>query len=343
MLFFHQNKEGIAHYPIDRHNLFLSYFALRSIMEFLSQYGMFLLKSITVVIACLIIFAGFFALSRKPKPKLEITSLNEHYEHINTLMNKEIHGKKCKHKKKNKKTEQPTLYVIDFHGDIKASQVEQLRDEVTAILCTAKAGDEVLVRLDSPGGIVNTYGLAASQLQRIRDKNISLTVSIDKIAASGGYLMACVANHIIAAPFAIIGSIGVVAQIPNFHRWLKKHDIDVEMLTAGEYKRTLTLFSENTEKGRKKVKEDLEKIHVAFRNYIAMNRNQLDLDKVSTGEHWLAKDALDLNLVDKIATSDEYLIEKISDYKTFKLAIPPKASLVNKLLKPAMRFMHPWG
>lgn len=312
-------------------------------MEFLSQYGLFLLKSITVVIAFLIIFAGFFALSRKPKAKLEITSLNKHYEQLNSLMHKEITGKKAHKKKKNKETDKPTLYVIDFHGDIKASQVEQLREEITAILSVAKSTDEVLVRLDSPGGVVNSYGLAASQLQRIRDKNIPLIVSIDKIAASGGYLMACVANRIIAAPFAIIGSIGVVAQIPNFHRLLKKHDIDVEMLTAGEYKRTLTLFSENTEKGRKKVQEDLEKIHIAFRNYIATNRGQLDMDKISTGEHWLATDAFELNLVDKIATSDEYLIEKMTEYKAFKLAIPLKMSLANKLLKPAMRLMHPWG
>jgi serine protease SohB len=312
-------------------------------MEFLSQYGMFLLKSITIVIACLIVIAGFFSMSRKPKPKLEITSLNEHYDHLNSIMNKEIFGKKLSKKKKNKKEELPTLYVIDFHGDIKASQVEQLRDEVTAILCTAKQGDEVLVRLDSPGGIVNSYGLAASQLQRIRDKNIPLTVSIDKMAASGGYLMACVANRIIAAPFAIIGSIGVVAQIPNIHRWLKKHDIDVELLTAGEYKRTLTIIGENTEKGRKKAQEDLEKIHAAFRNYVAANRAQLDIDQVSTGEHWLAKDAFDLNLVDKLCTSDDYLLEKITNYKAFKLTIPPKSSLANKLLKPAMRFMHPWG
>ncbi|MBI2786653.1 MAG: protease SohB, partial [Legionella longbeachae] len=246
-------------------------------------------------------------------------------------------------KKKNKKEVQPTLYVIDFQGDIKASQVEQLRDEVTAILCTAKPTDEVLVRLDSPGGVVNSYGLAASQLQRIRDKKIPLTVSIDKMAASGGYLMACVANDIIAAPFAIIGSIGVVAQIPNVHRWLKKHDIDVELLTAGEYKRTLTVFGENTEKGRKKTLEDLEKIHTVFRNYLVSNREQLDIDKVSTGEHWLAKDAIELKLVDKLSTSDEYLLEKISHYKAFKLAIPPKTTLANKLLKPAMRFMHPWG
>lgn len=312
-------------------------------MEFLSQYGLFLLKAVTIVIACLVVFAGFFAMSRKPKAKLEISSLNEHYDQINSIMSKEILGKKLPKKKKSKKEEHPTLYVIDFHGDIKASQVEQLRDEVTAILCTTKSGDEVLVRLDSPGGIVNSYGLAASQLQRIRDKNIPLTVSIDKMAASGGYLMACVANQIIAAPFAIIGSIGVVAQMPNFHRWLKKHNIDVELLTAGEYKRTLTLFGENTEKGRKKAQEDLEKIHAAFRNYVAGNREHLDIDKVSTGEHWLAKDALELKLVDKLCTSDDYLIEKMPNYKAFKLTIPPKATLANKLLKPAMRFMHPWG
>ncbi|HHF7374267.1 protease SohB [Legionella bozemanae] len=311
-------------------------------MEFLSQYGMFLLKSVTIVIACLVVVAGFFSMSRKPKPKLEVTSLNKHYDHIISIMNKEVLGKKTPKKKKNKE-EQPTLYVIDFHGDIRASQVEQLRDEVTAILCTAKPRDEVLVRLDSPGGIVNSYGLAASQLQRIRDKNIPLTVSIDKMAASGGYLMACVANQIIAAPFAIIGSIGVVAQIPNFHRWLKKHDIDVELLTAGEYKRTLTLLGENTEKGRKKAQDDLEKIHAAFRNYVAEHREQLNIDQVSTGEHWLAKDAFDLNLVDKLCTSDDYIIEKIARYKTFKLTVPSKTSLANKLLKPAMRFMHPWG
>lgn len=311
-------------------------------MEFLSQYGMFLLKSLTVVIAFLVIFAGFFSMSRKPKPKLEITSLNKHYDHIIRIMNKEVLGKKPPKKSKSKE-DQPILYVIDFHGDIRASQVEQLRDEVTAVLCTAKAGDEVLVRLDSPGGVVNSYGLAASQLQRIRNKNIPLTVSIDKMAASGGYLMACVANQIIAAPFAIIGSIGVVAQIPNFHRWLKKHDIDVELLTAGEYKRTLTLLGENTEKGRKKAQDDLEKIHAAFRNYVAENREQLDIDQVSTGEHWLAKDAFDLKLVDKLCTSDDYLVEKIAHYKAFKLTVPPKASLANKLLKPAMRLMQPWG
>ncbi|RUR15542.1 protease SohB [Legionella sp. km535] len=311
-------------------------------MEFLSEYGMFLLKCVTLVVAFLVLIGGIFSLGRKPKPKLEITSLNEQYEHIQTLMNKEILDKKPGKKKKSKE-KQPTLYVIDFSGDIKASQVEQLREEVTSILCIAKPEDEVLVRLDSPGGAVNGYGLAASQLQRIRDKNIPLTVCIDKVAASGGYLMACVANQIIAAPFAIIGSIGVVAQIPNFHRWLKKNDIDVELLTAGEYKRTLTLFAENTDKGRKKFQKDLEHIHTAFRNYVLANRSQLDMDKVSTGEHWLATDAFELSLVDKLCTSDDYLVEKMARYKAFKITVQPKPTLMNKLLKPAMNLLHPWA
>lgn len=313
-------------------------------MEFLSQYGLFLLKTVTLVIAMLLLIAGIFSVGKKTKPKLEVTSLNEQHEHVHSLMQKEILGKKVEKKKKDKnKKKQPTLYVIDFHGDIKASQVEQLREEVSAILSIAKPEDEVLVRLESPGGSVNGYGLAAAQLQRIRDKNIPLTVSIDKVAASGGYLMACVANSIIAAPFAIIGSIGVVAQIPNFHRWLKKNNVDVELLTAGEYKRTLTLFAENTDKGRKKFQEDLEKIHTAFRDYVLTNRSQLDIDKVSTGEHWLAKDAFDLRLVDKLATSDDYLIGKMQQFKAFKLTTQSKASLINKLIKPVMSLMHPWA
>ncbi len=257
-------------------------------------------------------------------------------------MSKEILGKPLKKAKKTK-TQQPKVYVIDFNGDIKASQVEQLRHEVNAILMIATPNDEVLIRIESPGGAVNGYGLAASQLQRIRDKNIPLTACIDKVAASGGYLMACVAHKIIAAPFAIIGSIGVVAQIPNFHRWLKKNDIDIELLTAGEYKRTLTLLGENTDKDRQKFQEDLEEIHKAFRNYVLANREDLDIDAVATGEHWLAQDALKLHLVDTLQTSDEYIMDKLVSHKLFKLTAHGKESLINKLCKPAMRLLHPWA
>ena len=311
-------------------------------MDFLSQYGMFVLKSLTLVIALLLAVGGVLSLGRAPKPKLTITSLNTVSEETQQLMHKEVLGKKLKKKKKEKDIK-PNLYVIDFNGDIKASQVEQLREEISSILTIATPQDEVVVRLESPGGSVNGYGLAASQLQRIRDKKIPLTICIDKIAASGGYLMACIGNHIIAAPFAIIGSIGVVAQMPNFHRLLKKHDIDVELLTAGEYKRTLTLFAENTDKGRRKFQDDLEKIHLDFKDFVLANRQQLDIDAVSTGEHWLAKDALTLKLVDALQTSDDYLNDKMAEFNEFKISIHAKQTLVAKLLKPAMKLLHPWA
>lgn len=311
-------------------------------MEFITHYALFALESITMVICILLVIGGILLMGRKPKPHLNITSLNDDHALINAQMQKTILNQKPQKKKKNKSI-QPSLYVIDFHGDIKASQVDQFRDEISAILSIATPQDEVVVRIESPGGSVNGYGLAAAQLQRIRDKQIPLTACIDKVAASGGYLMACVANHIVAAPFAIIGSIGVVAQFPNVYRLLKKNNIDVELVTAGEYKRTLTVFGENTDKARQKFQTDLEAIHVAFQNYVLKNRPQLDMTKIATGEHWLATDAFDLRLVDSLKTSDDYLTEKMAAFKVYQITIHAKKSLVSTLLKPAMRLLHPFG
>lgn len=311
-------------------------------MDFLAHYGLFALESFTIVIAILLLVTGIFSISHNPKQKLTITSLNKEFDDVKHLMHKEVLGKRLKKTKKDKNVK-PSLYVLDFIGDIKATQVDQLREEISAILTLATPKDEVVLRLESPGGSVNGYGLAASQLQRLRDKQIPLTICIDKIAASGGYLMACLGHQIIAAPFAIIGSIGVVAQMPNFHRLLKKNDIDVELLTAGEYKRTLTLFGENTDKGRKKFQEDLERIHLNFKDYVLANREQLNIDDVSTGEHWLAKDALTLRLVDSLQTSDDYINDKMSAFNVFNITIHAKQTLIAKILKPTMKLLHPWG
>ena len=185
-----------------------------------------------------------------------------------------------------------------------------------------------MIKIESAGGIINNYGLAASQLLRIRDRNISLTAIVDKIAASGGYLMACVADKIYTAPFAIIGSIGVVAQIPNFHKWLKTHNIDFEQITAGQYKRTLSLFGENTDKGRQKAQEDVNVAHKLFKDFVNKNRPSLDIDKVATGEHWHGSQALELGLVDKLITSDDYLLTSSEDANIFEINyIIPKKKL----------------
>lgn len=316
-------------------------------MEFLAQYGLFALKAFTLVLAILFLLGGILALTRKSKTDLSVTFLNDDYRQLVEYMEKAVLGKKTKKPKlkktPSKKKREPVLYIIDFNGDIKASQVEPLREEVSAILAVITPNDEVLIRLESPGGSVNGYGLAAAQLQRLRDREVRITACIDKVAASGGYLMACVAHHIIAAPFAIVGSIGVVAQMPNFHRWLHKNDIDVELITAGEYKRTLTVFGKNTPKGREKFQEELEQIHKSFREYVLSNRSELDLDQVATGEHWLATDALALHLVDQLQTSDEFIINKIQSHRVYHVKVHHKPTWLEKVLKPAAKLMHPFA
>lgn len=224
------------------------------------------------------------------------------------------------------------VYVLDFKGDTAASAVENLREEITLILATAKAGrDRVVVRLESPGGMVHSYGLAAAQLVRLRDAGFNLTICVDKVAASGGYMMACIANEIVSAPFAVLGSIGVVAQIPNFNRLLKEKNIDFELYTAGQYKRTVTMFGENTEEGKAKFEQELQQTHELFKHFVEKYRPQLNVELVATGEHWYGKDALELSLVDQLQTSDEYLLSLLTQHDVYVIDTRRKPTLGEKL------------
>lgn len=224
-----------------------------------------------------------------------------------------------------------SVYVLDFDGDVKASAVNHLREEISAIIGVAKAGDEVVVRLESGGGQVNAYGLAAAQLSRIKAAGLILTVCVDKIAASGGYMMACVADKIIASDFGVIGSVGVVSQLPNFHELMKKYDIGYEMFTAGDYKRTVTIFGENTDEDRAKYQQDINRIHELFKDFVKKHRPSLDVDKIATGEFWFGQDALALNLIDEIGTSDAYLLSLMNDCNVFALHTRSKPTLAEKL------------
>ncbi|HET8848662.1 MAG TPA: protease SohB, partial [Marinobacter sp.] len=226
----------------------------------------------------------------------------------------------------------PRIYVIDFDGDIKASDTDTLRRSISAVLSVANPEtDEVIIRLESGGGLVHAYGLAAAQLDRIRSKGVKLTACVDKVAASGGYMMACVADKIVASPFAVLGSIGVVAQLPNFHRFLKKNDVDFEVLTAGEHKRTLTVFGENTDKGRQKFLADLEDTHGLFKEYVSERRPGLDIGAVANGDIWFGKRALDVKLIDEIKTSDEYLIEACERGDVVSVSYQRKRTLPERL------------
>ena len=319
-------------------------------MEFLYEYGLFLAKAVTLVAAIGAIIAVIAVSASRQvhkKGELEITDLSEEFEHTkqqitdHLLTKDELKEKEKAEKKKakaakkekadEKNNDRKRLFVLDFKGSIDAKEVASLREEISAVLSVANENDEVLVRLETGGGMVHGYGLASSQLDRIRQANVPLTIAVDKVAASGGYMMACVGNKIISAPFAILGSIGVMAQVPNFNRILKKNDVDFEMLTAGEYKRTLTMFGENTDKGRQKFMEELEQTHELFKAHINERRPELDIEKVATGETWYGTKALEIGLIDKIQTSDDYLHHAGEETKILAVKYITKKGIAEKL------------
>lgn len=328
-------------------------------MELLSQYGLFLAKIATVVIAIVVVAVLIVNLTQRKRQRgeLRITRLSEQYKEMQEEMSLALldsHQQKLWHKAQKKKhnqdakaakakaklnapeeTSTPRVYVLDFKGSMDAHEVSSLREEVTAVLAVAKPQDQVVVRLESPGGVVHGYGLAASQLQRLREKQIPLTVAVDKVAASGGYMMACVADKIVAAPFSIIGSIGVVAQIPNFNRFLKSKEIDIELHTAGQYKRTLTLLGENTEEGRQKFREDLNETHHLFKDFVHRMRPALDIDQVATGEHWYGTQALEKGLVDEVGTSDDLLLNLMEGRELVGVRFTQRKRLLDRFTNSA--------
>ncbi len=317
-------------------------------LEYALEYGLFLAEAITVVISVGIIVFIVARAARRDHDgdHLVVKKLNDRYDAMARLLERETMDKKAfkaaaKQRKKEAKAvakakgkdpgDKKRCFVVNFKGDIKASAVASLREEITAILTRAKPADEVLLRLENVGGLVHEHGLAASQLLRLRQREIPLTVAVDKIAASGGYMMACVASRIVAAPFAVLGSIGVLAQIPNFHRLLDSHGIDFENIKGGEFKRTMTVFGKNTEADRAKMQAEVEDTHALFRDFVSTHRDNLDMTRVATGEHWYGQRALELNLCDDLQTSDDYLLDRAADTDLYEISYTIKKPLARRL------------
>lgn len=316
-------------------------------MEFLSEYGMFLAKALTLVAAVLVVVGGIVLLARhgegrsESRGRLDVRHLNGTYDNMALALRtatlpkkalKQYRKERKAREKQRDKTERRRVFVLSFHGDLRATAVASLREEVTAVLTVAQPDDEVVLRLESAGGLVHGYGLAAAQLLRFRDRQVKLTAAVDKVAASGGYMMACVADRILAAPFAVVGSIGVIAQLPNFNRLLKKNDVDYEQFMAGEFKRTVTIFGENTDQGRHKFQEEIEDTHELFKDFVRTHRPSVDLERVATGEHWFGARALDSRLVDELRTSDDYLLATSDDAELYEVTYTGKKPWLARLL-----------
>lgn len=319
-------------------------------MQFLFELGVFGGKVFLLVLGIAVLLILIFVLvtkARKALPSLSVVNLNRRYQARASAVKESVWDAKAfkleekalKKKLKNEKgQEKKRLYVLGFDGDLQASHVENLREEVTTLLSVARPGtDNVVVTVESPGGLVHSYGLAAAQLLRLRQAGLHLTVCVDKVAASGGYMMACTANHIVAAPFAILGSIGVVAPVANFHRLLKKHDVDYEEMTAGEFKRTISRFGEITEGGKRKFIEQLEDTHTLFKMFVKEHRPQVELAQIATGEYWFGQRALALRLVDELSTSDDYIFRQREEREIYHLEVAVKKKWSEKLAENIAR------
>ena len=312
-------------------------------MAFMFDIGLFALKTLLIVasiILVLIVVVNLFSGRGKARSQIEVEKLNTRFRSFRRHLQGHLLSKKGhkalvkKEKREAKQNDEPKavrLFVLDFNGDIRASEGAALKEEITAILSVAKPGDEVVVRLESGGGLVTSYGLAAAQLARLKAHQVRLTITVDKIAASGGYMMACVADKILCAPFAVVGSIGVIAQVPNFNRLLKRHDVDYREVTAGEFKRTVTVFGEITESGMEKFKSQIEATHTLFKDFIKTHRPKVDIARVSTGEHWYGSQALELGLVDELTTSDEYLFKHFDMADVYRVQYHAKKKLMDRL------------
>jgi serine protease SohB len=321
--------------------------------DFVADYGLFLVELVTLVGLVLVVVLLVVANTRRAGDRegLTVKHLNEQMERTAKQLKQillpkgdfkreaKAADKARKERRRGKGTPRKRVFVVDFKGDLRASATASLREEVSAILSVVQDGDEVLLRLENPGGTVHEHGLAASQLLRLKERGVRLVVAVDKVAASGGYLMACVADRLIAAPFAIVGSIGVIAQLPNFHRLLEEKGVDFEMITAGRFKRTLTLFGENTEEGREKLKQELEDVHALFKAQVGAARPQVDLERVASGEHWYGTQALELKLVDELRTSDDYLLELAAERDLYQVTFKRRRPFAERVLGGVESFL----
>lgn len=319
-------------------------------MDYLYELSLFFFKAVIAAGAGILVIAAAAmalragSLEGRSRRRLKAVSLggrskDRALEFWQKTLDKKEFKRRLKQRKKEKaagqREKKPSSFVLSFSGDVMASQVEALREEVSLVLDLAGPKDDVILLLESRGGSVAHYGLGASQLERLRSHKIPLTVCVDRFAASGGYLMACAGDQIVAAPFAFLGSVGVLFGLPNVHEFLKKRDISYEEITAGKHKRTLTPFGKITEEKREKLKEQLELIHGQFKRFVKKRRAGIDLERAATGEAWLAEEALKLGLADRLQCSDDLIRERLKTNNVYKISLKAPPPVWEKIIKKA--------
>lgn len=324
-------------------------------MDFFVDLAAFLIKAGILAAASVFVLGSLIGMIRRARmdpgqDHLRVTYLNEELaDHSLSILNAMMPPKAFKKLARRQQQElgvksrtRPKTFILDFFGDLAASSVDALRQQINALLLVLEEKDEVLVRLESSGGKAHAYGFAAAQLGRLKGENRRLVVSIDRVAASGGYMMACVADHIIAAPFALVGSIGVLAMVPNFHRLLQQFNVDYDEFAVGENKKNISLLGANTEEGKQKFIQDMEEFHRDFKGFVAEHRPAVKIDEAADGDVWYGEKARTLGLVDELKTSDDFLLERIKERDLFRVEFVESKPLRKRLSHWMTRLNSLW-
>ena len=238
------------------------------------------------------------------------------------------------------------LYYLEFEGDIQASEAAKLKQEILVCLQVAKPTDVFLILVESSGGSVSNYGDLYSVMEMIKKRGHTLWVAIDRVAASGGYLISLPADKIFATPFALIGSIGVLSEVPNFGGLLDKYGVKMEEYTAGERKMNISMFRENGEEQKEHHRKKLGKIHELFKAQLVKYRGGLiekkgvDIGELMEGDFWMGENAFELGLVDELKSSVEILLDEKDHFNILKVNYhnEPKMAGIMGMLKPKMKF-----
>lgn len=184
----------------------------------------------------------------------------------------------------------------------------------------------VLLKIDSPGGSTTASDILYHEIMEFKKRTqAKVVVSMMNLATSGGYYISLPADHILAHPTTVTGSIGVILLYPQVTGLMKKIGIDVEVNKSGEKKDMASPFREATEEERRIFQGITDDLGNQFLDLVKKHRT-LDtkaVESVATARVYLSKEALNLGLVDEIG----YLSDAINMSK--RLAnLPPDAKVI---------------
>ncbi len=239
------------------------------------------------------------------------------------------------------RSEAVSIPVIRLHGTI-MSGGGQFRPTLS-LASTAGLIEKAFAYPDAPAIAISINSPGGSPVQsrliykRIRDlaaeKNKTVLVFVEDVAASGGYMIAVAGDEIIADPSSIVGSIGVVSASFGFTDLMKKVGVERRVYTAGKNKAVLDPFKPENKEDIERLKALQIEVHETFIDLVRERRGQKlkDDPDLFTGLFWSGKKGLDLGLVDALGDMRQVLRDRYGPKTRLDLISPPRGFFARRL------------